>query len=156
MAGSGALRFDVSGAAGDTCGQRAVARLGDIEAATDAERTLLCYSGVAGSLRKFFGKYDNMSVVARMSTVNSVLKTAFPHMWFVGFYTVEPKHGERWIGLVSRCHVKGHTTMGGGGWGASAPALWPESPSDPPRHISRPLAQIVRDADARTLRSLID
>jgi len=114
MASGGAIRFDVSAATGETCGQRAVTRLADIEAATEAERTLLCYSSVVAALRKFFGKYSDMSVTARMSTVNSVLKTAFPHMWFVGFYTVEPKHGETRclacappVGVRGRCSGDG-------------------------------------------------
>ena len=85
-----AFVLDVSAASGASCGQRAVTRLADIEAASDEHRKLLCYSAAVASLRKFFGKYPDMGEVARMATVNSVLKSAFPHMWFVGFYTVEP------------------------------------------------------------------
>lgn len=43
---------------------------------------------VEADLAAFFKKYPGIDTVARMSTINSFLKHAFPYMHFVGFYTV--------------------------------------------------------------------
>jgi hypothetical protein len=87
---AGALFKVTTPSALPACGESAVVSLA--EAAEDGTpagmRKFLCYSAAVESLRKFFAKYPGMDVVARMSTVNVVLKMAFPYMWFVGFYVV--------------------------------------------------------------------
>lgn len=90
-----AATFDI-GPALPACGTLAVEVVDAIDAETDDEKKLLCYSRAVASLRRFFSKYPGMGVTARMATVNSVLKIAFPSFWFVGFYVVAPS--EHWDG----------------------------------------------------------